>query len=321
MITQPTQSLSSRRTLLKRASMLGVGALAAQSSMVTHAQEPAPASDHGIKPEFCLFTKHLLGMEPAALADHAASLGFAGLEAPIRPGGHIEPERVADELPAFVDTLAKARIKLTILTSGINAVDPAQHTEPILRTAAKSGVKYYRLNWFKYDLKQPLLPQLGEIRAKIKDLIALSHELGIQPLSQNHNGPDYVGASIWDLESVMRDFAPADWGFAYDIMHATVVGGTSWQIGYQLARPRIGAACFKDFIWSGKLKPRACPLGEGMAAGQEYARLLRESQFSGPISLHVEYLQARKISNAGEASIAHEAAAADFSTLRKWLGA
>ena len=36
MITQPIHSLSSRRTLLKRASMLGAVASAAQSSMVTN---------------------------------------------------------------------------------------------------------------------------------------------------------------------------------------------------------------------------------------------------------------------------------------------
>ncbi len=306
-------SALSRRSFLSRAAAAGTAAALTDLPLAASARTPA-----GGQPDFCLFTKHLIGMEPAALAEHVATLGFAGLEAPIRPAGHIEPERVADELPGFVETLAKAKLKLTILTSGINSVAADQHTETVLRTAAQLGVKYYRMNWFKYDFKKPLLPQLDEVRAKVKDLIALSRELGIRPLSQNHNGRDYIGAPIWDLESIMRAHAPEEWGFAYDIMHATVVGGTSWEIQYRLARPRIGAAYFKDFTWASRLKPDTCPLGEGFAAGPEYAKLLRASGFGGPVSLHIEYLKAQKITNAAEAQLAHEAGARDFAKLREW---
>ncbi len=311
----------SRRSFLTRTALLGAAGIAAPLTTPAQPPETGAAGATPAGPHYCLFTKHLLGMEPAALAEQVASLGFHGLEAPIRPGGHIEPERVQDELPGFVETLAKANLKLTILTSGINAVTPAQHTESILRTAASLGVKYHRMNWFKYDLKKPLLPQLNEVRAQMKDLIALSRELGIRPLSQNHNGPSYVGAAIWDLESIMRDFAPDEWGFAYDIMHATVVGGTSWQIQYQLARPRIGAALFKDFTWGGRLKPETAPLGTGMAAGPEFAKALRSSGFTGPVSLHIEYLKAQKITNPAEAQLAHDATARDFAKLREWWGA
>ena len=308
----------SRRSFLHQTALLG--AATATGHLTAGAQTP-PAAAPSALPDFCLFTKHLIGMEPVALAEHVASLGFAGVEAPIRPGGHVLPERVAGELPGFVEALKKSKLKLTILTSGINAVTADQHTENVLRTAAQLGVKYFRMNWYEYDLKKPIPPQLDEIRAKVKDLIALSRELGIRPLSQNHNGPRYVGAAIWDLESIMRDHPPEDWGFAYDIMHATVVGGTSWQIQYQLARPRIGAAYFKDFTWASRLKPATCPLGEGMAAGSECAKLLRESGFTGPVSLHIEYLKAQKITHAAEVQLAQAAAAHDLAKLKEWWAA
>lgn len=309
---------------LSRRSFLSAAAAAASTAFQTtsvDAAESVPAGSPEGSPRFSLFTKHLIGMEPAALAEHVASLGFHGIEAPIRPGGHVLPERVGEDLPGFVETLTKVNLQLTILTSGINAVSPDQHTEAVLRTAAKLGIKYYRLNWFKYDLKKPLPPQLDEIRAKMKDLIALSRELGIRPLSQNHNGPAYVGAAIWDLEALMRDRAPEDWGFAYDIMHGTVVGGTSWEIQYRLARPRIGAAYFKDFTWAGRLKPATCPLGDGVAAGPEFAKFLKQSNFAGPISLHIEYLEAQKITNAAEVELARKAATRDLAKLKQWWGA
>ncbi len=308
----------SRRSFLHQSAVFGAISL---TGNLTAGAQPSPAAGKPALPDFCLFTKHLIGMEPPALAEHVAALGFAGVEAPIRPGGHVLPERAAEDLPGFVEALQKANLKLTILTSGINAVSADQHTETVLRTAAKLGVKYFRMNWYQYDLKKPLPPQLDEIRAKVKDLLALSRELGIRPLSQNHNGPHYVGAAIWDLESVMRDYLTEDWGFAYDIMHATVVGGTSWPIQYHLARPRIGAAYFKDFKWASRLKPGTCPLGEGMAAGPEFAKLLRDSGFAGPVSLHIEYLKAQKITNAAEVRLAHEAGAHDLAKLKEWWAA
>lgn len=305
--------LPSRRSFLHRTASLG--ALAAAAPSVLRAAPPTPA-----EAEFSLFTKHLLGMEPAALAEHVASLGFAGIEAPVRAGGHVLPERVEDDLPKFVENLKKSGLKLSILTTGINEVSAAQHTEKVLRTAAGLGVKFFRMNWWRYHLKKPLPPQLEDIRSRVKDLIALSRELGIRPLSQNHNGADYVGAVLWDLESVMREHRPEDWGFAYDLMHASVVGGTSWPIGYHLVRPRIGAALFKDFQWGGRLAPKTCPLGEGMAAGPELAKALKESNFNGPVVLHIEYLKATRITNAEEVRLAHAAAVRDFATLRRWWG-
>ena len=311
-----TAALFSRRSFVSHAALGAVGAFG-KFSLVAANTLPAPPP----QPHFCLFTKHLIGMEPAALAEHVAALGFDGIEAPIRPEGHVLPGQVEEKLPGFVESLSKANLKLTILTSGINAVSPEQHTETVLRTAAGLGIKYYRMNWFKYDMKKPLPPQLSEIRAKMTDLIALSRELGIRPLSQNHNGPAYVGAAVWDLEALMRDFALEDWGFAYDIMHGTVVGGTSWEIQYRLARPRIGAAYFKDFTWGEKLTPRTCPLGDGVAAAPQYAKFLKESSFAGPVSLHVEYLKAAKITTKAEERLAHSAAAHDLAQLKEWWAA
>lgn len=317
---------SSRRRFLRHTAVAAGGTATSTWAVPKALAQPQNSAGQGSAavtppapgPMFCLFTKHLLGMKAAALADHVASLGFGGIEAPIRPGGHIEPEAVPDQLPVFVEILKKDRLELSILTSGINEVSPGQFTERVLRTAANLGIRWYRLNWFQYDLKKALPPQLLEIRAKMKDLIALSKELGIRPLSQNHNGRNYVGAAIWDLESVMREFAPEDWGFAYDIMHGTVVGGTSWQTGCQLALSRPGAAYFKDFRWAGRLQPGTCPLGTGMAAAPEFAALLKQSGFKGPISLHIEYLKAQKITTPAEAVLAHEAAGRDFAQLQQW---
>ena len=56
----------------------------------------------------------------------------------------------------------------------------------------------------------------------------IARELGIQPCYQNHSGAKYVGAGVWDMAMLMRDHPPADLAWAFDILHATVEGSTSW---------------------------------------------------------------------------------------------
>ncbi|MEZ0388494.1 MAG: sugar phosphate isomerase/epimerase family protein [Verrucomicrobium sp.] len=302
--------MKSRRQFLQFAAQ-GMGALALTPlTSVMAAASAAPGS------KYCFFTKHLQGLSFEEIAEHAAKLGFDGIEAPVRPKGHVEPERVEEDLPKLVDALKKHGLEMTILTSGINEVSPAQYTERVLRTAKSLGIARYRMNYWKYDLKQPLWPQLDKIKASVKDLIVLSKEIGIQPLFQNHHGKDYVGAPVWDVALMMRDYPAADWGFAFDILHGSVEGGTSWPIEYQLVRERLGAAYFKDYRWEAG-KAAVVPLGTGMAPGKEYARLLKQSGYTGPISLHMEYLK-DKLDSKAAVQEAFDATKRDLAVLREW---
>jgi sugar phosphate isomerase/epimerase len=290
----------------------GAGALALPFA----AAAAAPATSAGAKHKFCFFTKHLQGLSFEEIASHAAQLGVDGIEAPVRPKGHVEPERVEEDLPKLMEQLKKHNLEMTILTSGINEVSAAQNTEKVLRTAKALGIARYRMNYWKYDLKQPIWPQLDKIKAGVKDLIVLSKEIGIQPLFQNHHGKDYVGAPIWDVATLMRDYPTEDWAFAFDILHASVEGGTSWPIELRLVQDRIGAAYFKDYQWANG-KAEVVPLGEGMAPGKEYAKLLKAGGYAGPVSLHVEYIK-DKLDTKEEVQEAFEATRRDLAVLREW---
>ena len=156
----------------RRAFVRNLSALAFTAPLL--AETPKP------KNKICFFTKHLIGLGYDDIASLGAEMGVDGIEAPIRPkSGHITPEQVVDELPKFVEALKKQNLEMMIMTSGINEVSTEQRTEEVLRTAAKLGVKRFRMNYFKYDLKQPIWEQLQAIRPKIKDLVALCQEIGI----------------------------------------------------------------------------------------------------------------------------------------------
>lgn len=277
---------------------------------------PLKAATDSPRNRLCFFSKHLQGLSFDDIASVAAEVGVDGIEAPIRPKGHIEPERVPDELPKFVEALKKQGLEMTILTSGITEVSPEQHTESVLRTAAQLGIKRFRMGVTKYDLKQPIWPQLEAAKPIIKDLVALSRELGIQPLFQNHSGKDYMGAPVWDVYSLMRDYPPGELSFAFDILHATVEGGLSWPLHFQLVSDHIGAAYLKDFKWVGR-KIETCPLGEGQV-NPAYGKMLMESGYQGPISLHVEYLKGDAKDPAVLKSF-RDAHQRDLGVVREWL--
>jgi len=71
------------------------------------------------------------------------------------------------------------------------------------------------------------------------------------------------------------------------------------------------SADFKGFKWAGRGKHVTVPLGHG--------EMLMKTGYSGPISLHVEYLEG----NPKDAAVLkgfREAHLRDMKTLRSWLG-
>ncbi len=294
----------SRRRFLQSTAALALAPWARGSSVA------AEASPY----EFCTFTKPLQHLSYEETAKTVAAMGFAGIEAPVRPGGHVLPERVADDLPKLAEALRAEGRALSILTSGITEVSAEQHTEAVLRAAAALGVKRYRMGYYRYDLKRPIRAQLDEIRPKLKDLVALSREIGIKPVYQNHCGKDFFGAPVWDLAEVLADHSPEDVGVVFDIGHATVEGAKAWPLHFATVRPWLDAVYIKEPSWQDNRLGWG-PIGEG-AVDKGFYQVLRESGFSGPVSLHLEYIDHRD-----EAATPRflEALAKDFATLRTLL--
>ena len=299
--------MNTRRAFLQNASLLA-GSLAISSTPVLAAEKRAN--------KLCFFTKHLQGLSFDDIASLAVEMGVDGVESPIRPKGHIEPEKIEDELPKYVEALKKQNLELTILTSGITEVSAEQRTEAVLRTAAKLGVKRFRMSYYKYDLQKPIWPQLQEIKPKLKDLIQLCQEIGIQPLFQNHSGKDYYGAPVWDIYSLMQEYTPEQFAFCFDIFHATLEGGLQWPLSAALTADHWGAVYFKDFQWNGR-KAEGCPLGQGQV-NPDFAKMIKQRNYTGPISLHVEYLKGDPKDPAVLKSF-REAHLRDFKVLKEWM--
>ena len=297
--TRRTHELS-RRTFLAGAA----GAVALTTTRTMKAENSASTNN------ICAFVKFVQTLSYDELAERIAEMGFDGIEATIRDKGQILPEQVPDELPKLVEALNKHDLKIDVMASSVNSVEQPL-TESVLRTAASLGIKRYRMQYYRYDAKRPVTEQLRELGPTVKDLAAMNRELGISGVYQNHAGAYAVGATIWDLHELFREYPTSEFGIAFDIRHATAEAGLSWPVLFNVAAPQLGAVYVKDFVWSDK-KPQNVPLGTGRV-NKSFFTQMRQAKFDGPISLHVEYLP-----NAG---VAENLAAlkSDLETLKSWL--
>jgi sugar phosphate isomerase/epimerase len=259
------------------------------------------------------FTKPFQHLSFDETADTVAEIGWDGIECPVRPKGQIEPERAADELPRLIESLRKRGKELTLLTTGITSLKQP-HAELLLRTAAKLGIKRYRMGFVRYNLQRPVRDQLEELRAQFRDLAALNAELGLQAGYQNHSGRDYFGGPVWDICSILNGLDPRQLGICFDIGHATIEGGLSWPIEARLAQPHLAAVFVKDFTWqrtAAGWREQWVLLGDGMV-DRSFFRWLKTTSFSGPISQHHEYDHGQGKEMIGKLQ-------RDLKVLRDWL--
>jgi sugar phosphate isomerase/epimerase len=184
----------------------------------------------------------------------------------------------------------------------------------VIRTAATLGIKRYRMKYLKYDLGRSVMDQLRQWQPRLKDLAALNHDFGVRGLYQNHAGLAYMGAALWDLRIALDGISTEDIAVAYDIRHAIAEGGMSWPVTFNMIRPLVDTVYVKDFQW-GEVKPTNVPLGQGRV-DPKFFQMLRDSDFTGPISLHEEYLDHRKPQLVPQHL---EALKNDLATLREWL--
>jgi sugar phosphate isomerase/epimerase len=239
--------------------------------------------------KLCLFSKHLPQLDYPRLARAVRGLGFDGVDLTVRKGGHVAPERAAEDLPRAHAAIRAENLQLPMITTELLAASDAA-AAPILSTAGRLGVQFFKAGYYRYaftDVRREL-ETAGE---KMRGLVELAKTHGLQLGYHNHAG--YLGAPVWDIARVLDRLDPKWAGYYFDPCHATSEGGVAgWKIALMLAAPRVKMVAIKDFFWEKGPKgwqTRMCPLGEGMVDWKGCWSILAAAGFAGPVSLHLEY--------------------------------
>jgi len=243
------------------------------------------------RPRINIFSKHLQWLDYRGMADAAAEIGFDGVDLTVRPNGHVQPERVEDDLPRAVEAVKKAGLSVEMIASSAGDPDD-ERTEAILKTAGSLGIRYYRTAYFRYDNDRAITEQLNEIKPVVHDLAAMNRQYGIAATYQNHAGERYVGAGLWDLHELIHDVDPRWFGSQYDIRHATAEGGTTWPVTFRLLSRHINTLAIKDFVWAkrdNRWRLENVPLGSGMVDFPRFAGMIGQLNIQAPVTLHIEY--------------------------------
>ena len=286
---QPDVDALSRRAFVARAAAAGlaIGALGTAPRAAGASASPRREAE----PVIAVFSKHLQWLPLADVGPAIAESGFRAVDLTVRPGGHVLPERVEDDLPRVVEALRRAGLTVPMMTTAItDARDPL--TRRVLETAKRLGVSHYRMGYWSFPPNVAPLQALRDLRPRVLELAALNREIGIRGGYQNHTGTR-VGGSVWDLGVLLEGIEPDGLGVQYDIRHATAEGGESWPITLRMIAPHIDTIAVKDFHWArrpdGRWQVRDVPLGDGMVRYPEYLRHLLARGPLPPVTMHFEY--------------------------------
>jgi len=276
----------SRRNFTKKSAMAlaGLPLVRLEGSFL----KPKIAANDAI--EVHLFSKHLQFLDYNEMSAVATEIGFNGLDLTVRPKGHILPEKVNEDLPAAVEAMQKVGLSPKMMTTNVWDITDARQQE-VLKTASTLGIEYYRTGWLSYPKDKSIEESLLQYATEAKNLEILNKELGIIGCYQNHAG-NHVGAPIWDLPTIFSKTNSESLGCQYDIRHAVVEGGKSWELDLRRIQSYIKSIVIKDFKWGkkdGLWQPINTPLGEGMVDFNRYFSLLKKYKINVPISLHLEY--------------------------------
>jgi sugar phosphate isomerase/epimerase len=271
-----------RRRFLGRAAALGALAALGPRSAAAQTARTFPGT-------LCFFSKHLPDLGARDLAREVKALGFGGIDLTVRKGGHVAPERAAEDLPPFLAAVREQGVEVPMIATGlVSASDPT--ARPLLETAGRQGVKYVKLGYLRYAFRD-VRAELVQAAVELRGLAELAARCGVVVGYHNHAG--YLGGSVWDVAPAIEALDPRAAGYYYDVRHAVVEGGeASWRAAFLMAAPRTKMIAVKDFFWEKTAKgwqQRNCPLGEGMVPWATFFQDLAGTPFAGPLSLHLEY--------------------------------
>jgi sugar phosphate isomerase/epimerase len=217
-------------------------------------------------------------------------------------GGHVDPRITNVDLLRAFESVRGSNLEVPMITTAINT--PSDSTAyAVLYLTGHSQIPLFRLGLWKYGESRDIRQRLQQVRLDLAQILVLAERCGIAAAFPNRAG-GYVGQAVWDTQSIIGEMDPRWIGYMFDPAEATAEGGLGgWETALRLAVPRLRAVSLQDFYWEksgGDWNMRKCPLGEGMVDWEKFFSILAAAQFTGPMSLQIEYGPANMVGALGK---------------------
>ncbi len=252
-------------------------------------------------------------------AEVTAAAGLDGIDCAVRAGGEILPEKAKDDMPRYADALARKKVRMLLLTTGIVST-ASPNAQDILRTGKQLGIGHYRIGFNPHKAGTPPEKTVETLRSQLKDLAALNKDIGVCGVVQNHspgtgkNPTSYAGGDLAEMYELVKDFNPDQVGVAFDLAHAIIVHGDQWSDHFEKLKSHIRIIYIKDVK-----RPRSfVPFGQGEFAKTDFFKRLKKMDYRQPYSIHVEFDWAGKGGDKTQETLA-KALQESRTTLQQWL--
>ncbi|MGI8422619.1 MAG: sugar phosphate isomerase/epimerase family protein [Chloroflexota bacterium] len=250
---------------------------------------------------YVMFSKHLQTMSVAEAGKTIKSLGFDGVELTVRPGGHVVPDKVEQDLPRAVEELRAAGLETPAVVVEIHNRQE-EFAEAVCRAAGRVGARELRTSSHRYRGFGEIREQIAAAQKDAKELEALGKEHGVRLCIHCHSG-DFLSGQGGTLAMITDETDPRYVGVSLDVGHLTTEGGKSgWRQSIDLLKERVGIVAVKSFGWFHEPDAKAgdkrwnaklVPLNEGNVQWKLAFQLLRQVGWDADgkalVSVHSEY--------------------------------
>jgi sugar phosphate isomerase/epimerase len=200
-------------------------------------------------------------------------------------GGHVNPHITNVDLVRAIESVRGAAIEVPMITTTLTSPSDAT-VFPILAITGHTQVNLYRTGFWQWGFIPDVNRRMQEIRNDMLGLLQIGKQYGMVAMFPNHAG-GYFGEAVWDAHTIISSLDPNLIGYYFDPSQTT-----AWEPALLLVRNRLKAVAVQDYYWEKSAKGwtrKMCPMGEGMVDWGLFFRILAQSRFTGPLSIHFEY--------------------------------
>ena len=233
-----------------------------------------------------VFTKPWKTLSVDALGAKVASLGFAGIELPVRPEFQVEPESMLETLPATVTALASHGVHI----SSVAGVP----TREMIKACGKAGVPILRI-MVNIPRDVRFIEYLDQTREEFRELQPLLRDNGVVLGIQNHCHRQI--SSVMGVRYLCQDLDPACVGIVLDFAHAGLANEPLDQ-ALDAAWDHLCLVNFKNAYWRRINGPETEQAQwrsywtsgrHGMSEWPLAVELLQQRGYEGDVCLSAEY--------------------------------